>query len=509
MNLALWLDRAGRRTRSVLRSGMARACCGATARSLAVSRGSPARCAALRARRPATASRSSSKNSPGLSRSALRDLARRARGGAGQRQAARRRARLHPRTFRRAGLLRIRRPRRRDRAARADCARALIVIGGAEYERLVRGRSDRGRAARRRRSRLAVLHLGHDRTAEGRDADPPRARCGKLCLRRRGRSVAPGDPILHAAPMSHGSGLYMMAHVMRRGVNVVPESGGFEPAGNLRAARAWPRTSMFAAPTMVKRLVECPADCDARTSAPSSGAARRCMSRTRCKALDRFGPRLAQIYGQGESPMTITMLSRDDIADRDHPRWRERLASAGRPFACVEVMVADEDDRPLPPGEPGEILCRGDDRHGRLLAEPGGERRGAARRLAAHRRRRRLRRRRLSHAEGPLQGPDHLRRLQHLSARGRGGAAAPSQGARGLGDRPARPRVGRGGGRLRGRRGAGRPSSTRCALARSRASSGRRTMCSSRHCRRTTTARSSRPSCATIDAARRAERAAG
>ena len=78
------------------------------------------------------------------------------------------------------------------------------------------------------------------------------------------------------------------------------------------------------------------------------------------KALDRFGPRLAQIYGQGESPMTITTLSKQDIADRDHPRWRERLASAGRPYACVEVMVADAQDAPLPAGETGEILCRGD-----------------------------------------------------------------------------------------------------------------------------------------------------
>jgi long-chain acyl-CoA synthetase len=77
-------------------------------------------------------------------------------------------------------------------------------------------------------------------------------------------------------------------------------------------------------------------------------------------ALDRFGPRLAQIYGQGESPMTITTLSKEDIADRNAPRWRERLASAGKPYACVEVMIADEQDLPVPAGEPGEILCRGD-----------------------------------------------------------------------------------------------------------------------------------------------------
>jgi long-chain acyl-CoA synthetase len=76
-------------------------------------------------------------------------------------------------------------------------------------------------------------------------------------------------------------------------------------------------------------------------------------------ALDRFGPRLAQIYGQGEAPMTITALSKQEVADRDHPRWRERLGSAGRPYASTEVMIADGEDRPVALGEPGEILCRG------------------------------------------------------------------------------------------------------------------------------------------------------
>ena len=58
--------------------------------------------------------------------------------------------------------------------------------------------------------------------------------------------------------------------------------------------------------------------------------------------------------------MTITTLSKQDIADRQHPRWLERLGSAGRPYASVEVMVAGNEDRALPAGEAGEILCRGD-----------------------------------------------------------------------------------------------------------------------------------------------------
>ena len=49
-------------------------------------------------------------------------------------------------------------------------------------------------------------------------------------------------------------------------------------------------------------------------------------------ALDLLGNKLVQIYGQGESPMTITHLSREMHADRQHPRWEQRLASAGRPI---------------------------------------------------------------------------------------------------------------------------------------------------------------------------------
>jgi len=58
--------------------------------------------------------------------------------------------------------------------------------------------------------------------------------------------------------------------------------------------------------------------------------------------------------------MTITTLSKQDIAARDHPRWQARLGSAGRPYSCVEVSVADRDDKPTARGEPGEILVRGD-----------------------------------------------------------------------------------------------------------------------------------------------------
>jgi len=78
------------------------------------------------------------------------------------------------------------------------------------------------------------------------------------------------------------------------------------------------------------------------------------------EAVAWFGPIFVQIYGQGECPMGITALSRTDVTDRSHPRWRERLASVGRAQSGIEVRIGDEQGKPLPHGSVGEIMVRGD-----------------------------------------------------------------------------------------------------------------------------------------------------
>jgi long-chain acyl-CoA synthetase len=236
----------------------------------------------------------------------------------------------------------------------------LIVIGGAEYQKLFA--ADPIAVVPRHGSDLAWLFYTSGTTGRPKGAMLTHKvlAAASEAYRAEVDTLLPGDPILHAAPMSHGSGLYIMAHVMSRGVNVVPESGGFEPEEIFSLFRAWPRSSMFAAPTMVKRLVECQAECPSQNIRTIVYGGAPMYVEDALKALDRFGPRLAQIYGQGESPMTITVLPKTEVANRDHPHWRERLASVGRPFGCVEVAVTGADDRPLPAGEPGEILCRGD-----------------------------------------------------------------------------------------------------------------------------------------------------
>ena len=173
-------------------------------------------------------------------------------------------------------------------------------------------------------------------------------------------AIAPGDALVHGAPMSHGSGFYALPHVAHAGLNVVPESGGFDPAEIYALLRAHRGVTMFAAPTMVKRLVDFPGDADTanlKTIVYGGGP----MYVANCKAaMARFGYKLAQIYGQGESPMTITAMGKAIHADTAHPRYEQRLASVGHAFTGVEVVVADAGDKPLRAGEIGEILVRGD-----------------------------------------------------------------------------------------------------------------------------------------------------
>jgi len=174
-------------------------------------------------------------------------------------------------------------------------------------------------------------------------------------------AIAPGESILHAAPMSHGSGLYVLPHVIKAACNVVPESGGFDEAEIFGLLRAYRGVTLFAAPTMVKRLVDFavrarPDSTNLKTIVYGGGP----MYVADCKAAMKvFGCKLAQIYGQGESPMTITAMGKALHADAAHPRYEERLASVGLPFAGIEVRVADADDNPLRAGEIGEVLVRG------------------------------------------------------------------------------------------------------------------------------------------------------
>lgn len=166
---------------------------------------------------------------------------------------------------------------------------------------------------------------------------------------------------LYAAPMSHGAGLYNFMFVRAGARHVVPESRGFNSTEILNLAAQLDNLSFFAAPTMCKRLVSTAQDLGSKGEGihlivlgggPMYAA-------DLLQALEVFGPKIAQIYGQGESPMTITAMPAAMIGNKDLPNRQEFLSSVGKPHSCIELRIVDKNMHELPVGQSGEILVRG------------------------------------------------------------------------------------------------------------------------------------------------------
>jgi len=169
------------------------------------------------------------------------------------------------------------------------------------------------------------------------------------------------DTKVHAAPLSHGSGLYAIPHIARGAHNIVL-AGSFEPDRIYDVLEQHQNVTMFGAPTMVTRLINHRRAGSADTRGLKTlyfGGAPMYVSDLK-KALDIFGPKLTQIYGQGESPMTISSVSKHVLGQTDHARREDILASCGVPRTGVDVKVVDTDGRELPAGEIGEVITRSD-----------------------------------------------------------------------------------------------------------------------------------------------------
>ena len=125
------------------------------------------------------------------------------------------------------------------------------------------------------------------------------------------------DIRLHAAPMSHGSGLYALPFLLKGAQHLIPPAG-FDPGYIYQALQARRDVSLFAAPTMVTRLLA-----DGRAGGDTSGLKTleyggAPMYVSDCKrALEAFGPTLYQLYGQGESWLTLAPRLNHDFRFAD------------------------------------------------------------------------------------------------------------------------------------------------------------------------------------------------
>ncbi len=170
-----------------------------------------------------------------------------------------------------------------------------------------------------------------------------------------GSFMTPGGRLLHAAPMFHlADGAAWVARNVVGGTHVIVPM--FTPAGVADAMARHEVTDVLLVPTMIQMLVDAPEAAEADLThlrnliygaSPISEA-----------VLERAAKRLpaaefTQAYGMTELSPVATLLS-----PADHAVDRLRR-SAGRAAPHSEVRIVDEEDREVPRGTVGEIVCRG------------------------------------------------------------------------------------------------------------------------------------------------------
>jgi cyclohexanecarboxylate-CoA ligase len=113
-------------------------------------------------------------------------------------------------------------------------------------------------------------------------------------------------------------------------------------------------THILLMPTHAIDVLDCPALAAADVSSLRRGVvaglndARREQTRATLCALP------FPMYGMSESPGHVTGCMSD--------AWEKLRASEGRALPDTELLICDDDDRPLPAGQPGQILVRGPNR---------------------------------------------------------------------------------------------------------------------------------------------------
>ena len=163
---------------------------------------------------------------------------------------------------------------------------------------------------------------------------------------------------LALAPLTHAAGVLCLP-IMALGGRVLimpkPDLDQF-----LHLIEAKQITHTFLPPTLIYMLLQNPKLAQTKLGSLQSfwyGAAPISAARLE-EALHRIGP-MAQLFGQTEAPMMISMMRPRDHLNADGSIARKRLTSAGRPGPLVQVATMDPEGQVLPVGQTGEIVVRG------------------------------------------------------------------------------------------------------------------------------------------------------
>lgn len=169
-----------------------------------------------------------------------------------------------------------------------------------------------------------------------------------------GWQITADDKFVVGAPLSHGTGTYVMPMLAQGAALILTEAG--DPDSLVRAFAEQGGSITFMPPTLVYKLMSV---VEARSIRfPSlrlliyGGAP---MPAEKIAAAQQlFGPVVATTFGQTEAPQIVTLLKPDALVDE---RYR---ASVGRVTWFSEVRVMSPDGQEVAAGETGEVAVRGD-----------------------------------------------------------------------------------------------------------------------------------------------------
>ena len=215
--------------------------------------------------------------------------------------------------------------------------------------------------ARAGRRAPRLVHLRHDRHAQGGAAHPATYAAVVHNVLTNLIDPTPGDMMLHAASMIHASGTFVLPYWLRGGTAAILP--GFTPASYIEAIERWRPTALNLVPTMLQMLFQSPGSTTriSPRSRPSSTAPRPCRGRCWRRRWRCWGPVFVQYYGQTEAPLAICALGKRTISRAAGAAARPAAGPASR----CEIRLVDEEGRGRAGGRAGR------DRAARALRDEG------------------------------------------------------------------------------------------------------------------------------------------
>ena len=161
-----------------------------------------------------------------------------------------------------------------------------------------------------------------------------------------GMSTLVTAPLYHAAPNAQA----LFAVALGIDLTIMPR---FDAEDMLRLLERHRIAHAQAVPTMFVRLLELPEAVRERYDLGSLQvvvhAAAPCPVHVKRRMIDWLGPIVLEYYGSSETGV---------VTKCDSEEWLAHEGTVGAPVGDAEILILDDDDRVLPPGETGTIYVR-------------------------------------------------------------------------------------------------------------------------------------------------------